>query len=247
MPTNTEDKSVPSFTTVKPAMQSSPTKEMPVVDKPVVNSFLPIANANDQPKPQASFVQVESEKPKLPILPQFIEKKSAIEDKLVVLGPVSTIEVGPHFALKNMYTGELIVRKDNQVETLEDLRNIEAVYKDRSSLIHPNLSPILDYKTLEVLKIPLPNYETKAYYSFQKNNLRYVKELRLESKVEFREREISLIGHNLVNWFLIRFLYWAIFKVIKSLIAMSGQVWFSLNLRVSTILRRKQSACYSTV
>ena len=189
---------VPSFAPVRPNMAMSKGPTNPVAEQPIKNTFNVDRSQADIGKTQPAFANPSLEASRKPDLQQFIEKRSDLENNLVVLGPVNTIELGPHVALKNMYTGELIVRKDNQVETLADLRNIEDLYKDRKSLDHPNIVPIMEYKTEEILRIPMPYYVTKAYYNFRKENLRYIKELRKECKVEFREREFSIIAHNLV-------------------------------------------------
>lgn len=128
----------------------------------------------------------------------FKPRNSTIEQSLVRLGEVTTVDIGPHMAFKDLRTGDLVVRKEHTVDTLADLEEIEDHYKFRMSLSHPCLTPLLDYRTEEILKLPMPSYHIMGYYLYKKENLRHLKEIRIEQKLPFREREFSVIAGSLV-------------------------------------------------
>lgn len=133
-----------------------------------------------------------------PSVPVFKPRKSAIEQNLIKLGEVNTVDLGPHVAFKDPRTGLLVIRKDHTVSTLGDLEELEQQYRFRHQMNHPALGKLLDYSIEEVLKLPMPDYSVKGYYSYNKTTLRFLKELRLEQKLPFREREAAVLAVQLV-------------------------------------------------
>lgn len=125
-------------------------------------------------------------------------KRDLIEDQCVKLGELETPELGKHVSLKHN-SGNLIVEKDLTTTTSFDSNALLQHFKHRQSLQHPNLVTLIEYRAEEKITFPMPKFQVKAFYEYYKDNLKYIKEMRKQAKVQFREREIVDFAYNMVK------------------------------------------------
>lgn len=121
-----------------------------------------------------------------------------IEIECTKIGPAETIEFGKHTLFKHNPTGTILVMKENRVDTLGDVQIIAEQYSRRQGIVHRNLANLVEYKIDQELKLPMPDYVIRGYYENYQKNLRHIKELRKQSKVKFRQRELIGFAYEMV-------------------------------------------------